>query len=67
MEVIISKNYIKELGKLPKHIIALADEVIDKLHAAKSLQESGVDFTKMEGQGKMRNIIGSGWAITGWV
>jgi mRNA-degrading endonuclease RelE of RelBE toxin-antitoxin system len=52
MEVIISKNYIKELVKLPKHIIALADEVIDKLHAAKSLQESGVDFTKMEGQKK---------------
>jgi len=52
MEVIITKNYIKELGKLPKHIIALADEVIDKLYAAKSLQESGVDFTKLEGQKK---------------
>lgn len=52
MEVIVTKGYLKELAKLPKHIIAAADDVIDKLHATKSLQESGVDFTKMEGQKK---------------
>ena len=52
MEVIITKGYVKELSKLPKQIIALADNVIDKLHVAKSLKDSGVDFTKMEGQKK---------------
>ena len=52
MEVIITKKYIKELAMLPKYIIAAADEVIDKLKAAKSLPDSGVDFTKMEGQKK---------------
>jgi len=52
MEVIITKGFVKELSKLPKSIIALADAVIDKLHFAKSLQESGVDFTKPEGQKK---------------
>lgn len=52
MEVIITKKYIKELAKLPKYIIAAADEVIDKLKAAKSLPDCDVDFTKMEGQKK---------------
>lgn len=52
MEVIITKKYVKELGKLPKSIIALSDAVIDKLPAAKSLQENGIDITKMEGQKK---------------
>ena len=52
MEVIITKKYVKELGKLPKSIIALSDAVIDKLPAAKSLQGNGIDITKMEGQKK---------------
>lgn len=52
MEVIITKAFIKELSKLPRTIIPLADAVIDKLHTAKSLQDSGADFTKMEGQKK---------------
>lgn len=52
MEVIITKGFVKELSKFPKHIIAQADAVIEKLHTANSLHESGVDFTKMEGQKK---------------
>ena len=35
MEVIITKKYVKELGKLPKSIIALSDAVIHKLPACK--------------------------------
>lgn len=55
MEVIITSGYIKDLAKLPKPVIALADSVIDKLRAAKSLQESGVQAEKMEGQKKGEN------------
>ena len=55
MEVIITKGYIKDLARLPKPVIAAADAVIDKLKAAKSLQDSGVHFEKMEGQKKGEN------------
>lgn len=58
MEVIITKGYIKDLAKLPKPVIALADGVIDKLKAAKSLQESDVHAEKMEGQKKVKITIG---------
>jgi mRNA interferase RelE/StbE len=36
----------------PKPVQLAADEVIKKLIEAKSLQASGVDYTKMEGQRK---------------
>lgn len=52
MEIIITKSYIKDLAKLPKPVIVAADEIITKLRSAKSLQSSGVDFKKMEGQKK---------------
>ena len=52
MEIIITKGFIKELAKLPKPVIAAADLVIHKLKSAKSLQDSGVDYQKMEGQKK---------------
>lgn len=55
MEVKITKNYIKELSKLPKNIIQMSDNVIEKLHSAKSLEASGVDYKKMEGQKKGEN------------
>ncbi len=55
MEVIITKGYLKELAKLPKPVIVASDAVIDKLKAAKSLQNSGVHFEKMEGQKKGEN------------
>jgi mRNA interferase RelE/StbE len=50
MEVVFAKSYIKDLRNLPGHIITAADEIADKLHAAKSLQESGVDYKKMKGE-----------------
>lgn len=50
MEVVFATSYLKDLRNLPKHIIAAADEVADKLHAAKSLQESGVDYKKIKGE-----------------
>lgn len=37
MEVVFAKSYLKDLRNLPGHIITAADEVADKLHAAKNL------------------------------
>ena len=55
MEVIITKGYIKDLKFLPKEVILAADAVIDMLAAAKSLQDSGVDYKKLSGQKKNSN------------
>ena len=55
MEVIIAKSYIKDLKFLPKQVIIAADEVINKLSTAKSLQDSGVDYKKLSGQKKTEN------------
>jgi mRNA interferase RelE/StbE len=55
MEVIITKGYIKDLKFLPKEIIVAADAVIDLLAAAKSLQDSGVNYKKLTGQKKTEN------------
>ena len=53
MEVVFAKSYIKDLRNLPGHIITAADEIADKLHKAKSLQESGVDYKKNERRKKL--------------
>lgn len=50
MEVIFAPSYLKDLRGLPKHVVADADEVAQKLHKAKSLQYSGVDYKKMKGE-----------------
>ena len=50
MEVIFAPSYLKDLRGLPKHVVAAADEVAQKLHKAKSLQDSGVDYKKMKGE-----------------
>ena len=52
MEVIIKKSYLKDLRKVPKTIFLACDSVIDKLRASSSLEDSGVDYIKMEGQKK---------------
>lgn len=52
MEVIIRKQYLKDLRKVPKHIFTSADAVLDKLRSAENLNKSGVDFTKMQCQKK---------------
>ncbi len=55
MEVIIKKSYLKDLKKVPKPIFIAADYVIDKLKSSTSLENSGVDCIKMEGQKKGEN------------
>jgi mRNA-degrading endonuclease RelE of RelBE toxin-antitoxin system len=55
MEVIIRKQYLKDLRKVPKSVFVEADSIIDKLKTAKSLDKSGVDYKKMQGQGKSKN------------
>ncbi len=55
MEVIIKKSYLKDLKKVPKPIFAASDFIIDKLKASTSLENSGVDYIKMEGQKKGEN------------
>ncbi len=55
MEVIIGKQYLKDLRKVPKYVLIAADAVIDKLKSAENLNKSGVDYTKMEGQKKIEN------------
>ncbi len=56
MEVVLKKSYLKDLKKVPKPIFAAADSVIDKLKASTSLENSGVDYIKMEGQKKDENF-----------
>ena len=55
MEVIIRKQYLKDLRKVPKSVFVEADSIIDKLKLAKSLDKSGVDYKKMQSQGKSKN------------
>ncbi len=55
MEVIIKKSYLKDLKKVPKAIFSASDTVIDKLKSSSSLENSGLDYIKMEGQKKGEN------------
>lgn len=55
MEVILKKSYLKDLRKVHKNVFLLADATLDKLKAASSLENSGVDYTKMSGQKKGEN------------
>ena len=43
------------MKKVPKPIFAASDTIIDKLRASTSLENSGVDYIKMEGQKKGEN------------
>lgn len=52
MEVIFKKSFPKALKATPKHIQEIVKEVIGKLMVAKTLETSGLDYTKMEGQKK---------------
>ena len=66
MEVIIKKSYLKDLRKVPKPIFLACDAVIDKLKSSTSLENSGVDYIKMEGQKKGENyyrILVADWRI----
>ena len=52
MEVKIARSFVKDLKMVPKPIQQLTQQLIEKLLAAATLQESGVDYTKLEGQKK---------------
>jgi len=53
MEVIALKSFHKSLKSCPKYIQEAVRVILnEKLPAAKSLQESGLDYTKMEGTQK---------------
>lgn len=52
MEVTIARSFIKDMKGSPKPVQLAADEAIRKLIQAKSLQTSGVDYRKLEGQRK---------------
>ena len=49
MEIIVKKQYLRDLRKVPKPIFLAADTAIAKLRKAESLQKSGLDYKKMKG------------------
>lgn len=55
MEVTIKKGFLKDLKKVPKPVFEASDAVIDKLKSSTSLENSGLDHIKMEGQKKGEN------------
>jgi len=55
MVVKIAKSFQKDLRSKPKTVIQAVRELITDLEDAVSLEKSGVDYTKMEGQWKGEN------------
>jgi len=55
MEVTISRGFIEDIKSAPKPVQLAADAAIRKLIEAKSLQTSGLDHNKLEGQRKGEN------------
>ncbi|HXL56717.1 MAG TPA: hypothetical protein VN958_10695 [Chitinophagaceae bacterium] len=55
MEVIFKRSFIKALKATPKPVQQATAVIIDKLQSASSLEKSGVDYKKMEGQKKGEN------------
>ncbi len=57
MEVIITRSFLKDLRSKPKAVIRAVDELITQLEAAASLEKSGIDYKKMEGQKSGENYF----------
>lgn len=55
MEVIITCSFLKDLKSKPKAVVKAVDQLITQLESAKNLEQSGVDFRKLEGQKKGEN------------
>jgi mRNA interferase RelE/StbE len=55
VEIIFKKSFIKALQATPKSVQEATAVVIDKLQNAPSLEKSGVDYKRMEGQKKGEN------------
>lgn len=56
MEVIVRKQYLKDLRKVPKPVFITADAAITKLKETENLQTSGLDYKKMLGEKKGENF-----------
>ncbi len=57
MELIIKKSFPKAVKSAPKHIQEAVKEVVTKLIVVKSLETSGLDYTRIEGQKKGENYF----------
>jgi len=55
MEVTITRSFLKDLKLKPKPVIEAVEKLISQLESSISLERSGVDFKKMEGQKKGEN------------
>lgn len=66
MELILKKQFIRQVSKVPDKTQRYVREVLDMLENAETLQSSGVDYKPMEGQKKGENyyrIRVGGWRI----
>jgi len=52
MEVIIARSFLKDLRTKPKAVVTAVAHLVAQLEASASLEKSGTDCTKMEGQKK---------------
>lgn len=50
MEIILKKQFIKEVAKLPAKIQNSIREIIDTLESVETLQNVNIDIKRMEGQ-----------------
>ena len=50
MEIILKKQFIKEVSKLPSKIQNSIKEIIDVLEEGETIQNINVDIKRMEGQ-----------------
>lgn len=57
MEIILKKQFIKEVAKLPAKIQGSVKEIIDVLEKAESLQDINLDIKRMEGQQSNENYF----------
>ncbi len=50
MEIILKKQFQKELIRLPKHLQFAVKDIIEQLEKADNLQDSGLDYKYLKGQ-----------------
>ena len=66
MEIIVTKSFHKDLRKCPKYIIEKIGGIIALLESAENINESTLDYTKMEGQKRGESyyrIRVGGWRV----
>ena len=56
MEIIIRKQYLKDLRKVPKPVFIAAHAAITKLKESENLPTSGLDYKKIHGEKKGENF-----------